>query len=43
MKDFQYIIIGAGCAGMQMANSLLELPKETVSSILIIESEKNHI
>jgi lycopene beta-cyclase len=42
MKDFQYIIIGAGCAGMQMANSLLELPKETVSSILIIESEKNH-
>ena len=42
-QDYQYIIIGAGCAGLQLAKSLLSLPKNQVDSILIIESNNNHI
>jgi lycopene beta-cyclase len=37
-STYQYIIIGAGCAGMQMAKALLELPEGFVDSILVIES-----
>lgn len=42
-QDYQYIIIGAGCAGLQLAKALLSLPKNQVDSILIIESNDNHI
>lgn len=39
---YQYIIIGAGCAGLQLAKALLELPKELVSSILILDANQQH-
>ncbi len=42
-QDYQYIIIGAGCAGLQLAKALLSLPKNQVDSILIIESNNNHV
>ena len=42
-QDYQYIIIGAGCAGLQLEKPLLSLPKNQVDSILIIESNDNHI
>ena len=41
-QDFQYIIVGAGCAGLQLARALLDLPDSGVSSILILESSQNH-
>ena len=41
-NHFQYIIIGAGCAGMQLAKSLLELPHDIVSSILLIDASDKH-
>lgn len=41
--DYQYIIVGAGCAGLQMAKALLQFPKEKVSSILLIESAQKHL
>ena len=40
--NFQYIIIGAGCAGLQLAYALLQLPENVVSSILIIENLTIH-
>jgi lycopene beta-cyclase len=39
---YQHIIIGGGCAGFQLAKAMLQLPKSTVKSILIIESSKEH-
>lgn len=41
-QDYQYIVIGAGCAGLQLVKALLELPKSEVSSILILESNPYH-
>lgn len=41
-QQFQYIIIGAGCAGLQLAKALLDLPGESVKSILLIEANENH-
>lgn len=41
-KHYQYIIIGAGCAGLQLAKALLELPVELVSSILLIDACQQH-
>lgn len=41
-NQFQYIIIGAGCAGLQLAKALLEQSSELVSSILIIDADKVH-
>jgi lycopene beta-cyclase len=40
--EYQHIIIGGGCAGFQLAKTMLELPKESIRSILIIESSKVH-
>jgi lycopene beta-cyclase len=42
MEDYQYIIIGAGCAGLQLAKALLELPPSQVHSILLIEANTFH-
>jgi NADH dehydrogenase FAD-containing subunit len=36
-NQFQYIIIGAGCAGLQLAKALLEQSSDLVSSILLID------
>lgn len=41
-QHFQYIIIGAGCAGLQLAKALLDLPGESVKSILLLEANENH-
>ncbi len=41
-KEFQYIIIGAGCAGLQLAKALLELPSTQIESILLIEANPQH-
>ena len=41
-NQFQYIIIGAGCAGLQLAKALLEQSSDLVSSILLIDAEKAH-
>jgi lycopene beta-cyclase len=38
--DYQYIIIGAGCAGLQMTKALLQFPHEKVTSVLLIESSE---
>lgn len=40
--QFQYIIIGAGCAGLQLAKALLQLPVELVNSILLIDANPQH-
>lgn len=42
-QNYQFIIIGAGCAGLQLAKALLSFPKNQVNSILIIESNDNQI
>jgi lycopene beta-cyclase len=41
-KHFQYIIVGAGCAGLQLAKALLELPRNLVSSILLLDANQQH-
>ncbi len=41
-QHFQYIIIGAGCAGLQLAKALLDLPGKSVKSILLLEADENH-
>jgi lycopene beta-cyclase len=41
-KHYQYIIIGAGCAGLQLAKSLLQLNNILVQSILLIEASETH-
>jgi lycopene beta-cyclase len=41
--EYQHIIIGGGCAGFQLAKAMLELPQESIRSILIIESSKIHV
>jgi|694.fasta_scaffold145326_3 lycopene beta-cyclase len=38
MIDANIIIVGAGCAGMQLINALLKLPAEQTGDILLIES-----
>ncbi len=40
--QFQYIIVGAGCAGLQLAKALLQLPEDLVSSILLIDANPQH-
>ncbi len=42
-KHYQYIIIGAGCAGLQLAKALLQLSDTVVQSILLIEASETHI
>jgi len=42
IQHFQYTIIGAGCAGLQLAKALLELPGELVKSVLLLEANENH-
>jgi lycopene beta-cyclase len=39
---YQYIIIGAGCAGLQLAKALLQLPIKHVQSILLIDATAEH-
>ncbi|MBU3745653.1 MAG: hypothetical protein FGM61_14115, partial [Sediminibacterium sp.] len=39
---YQYIIIGAGCAGLQLADALLKETSLSVSSMLILEANPNH-
>jgi lycopene beta-cyclase len=41
-EQFQYIIIGAGCAGLQLAKALLDLPDTLVTSVLLIEANEHH-
>lgn len=41
-QQFQYIIIGAGSAGLQLAKALLDLPGDAVKSILLLEANENH-
>ena len=41
-KHFQYIIIGAGCAGLQLTKALLQLPEELVTSVLLIDASPKH-
>lgn len=38
MMDANIIVVGAGCAGMQLINALLKLPAEQTGDILLIES-----
>jgi lycopene beta-cyclase len=44
MMDANIIVVGAGCAGMQLINALLKLPAEQTGDILLIESNRqiNH-
>lgn len=39
--DAQHIIIGGGCAGMQLVQQLLKKPQEETGDILLIEKEKS--
>ncbi|NDA60999.1 MAG: hypothetical protein EBX50_03045 [Chitinophagia bacterium] len=39
---YQYIIIGAGCAGLQLADALLKETSLTVGSLLILEANPQH-
>ena len=39
---YQYIIIGAGCAGLQLADALLRETSLSVSSILLLEANPHH-
>ena len=39
---YQYIIIGAGCAGLQLADALLKETSLNTSSILIVEANPHH-
>ena len=43
MMDANIIIVGAGCAGMQLINALLKLPAEQTGDILLIESNRQII
>jgi lycopene beta-cyclase len=38
MMDANIIVVGGGCAGMQLINALLKLPVEQTGDILLIES-----
>ena len=38
MMDANIIVVGGGCAGMQLINALLKLPAEQTGDILLIES-----
>ena len=40
--QFQYIIVGAGCAGLQLAKALLQLPTTQIQSILLIDANPQH-
>ncbi len=43
MKNhYQYIIVGAGCAGLQLADALLNDPGIEIDSLLIIEASEVH-
>ncbi len=41
-NNFQYVIIGAGSAGLQLASLLLKAPKNLVGSILLLEKSPVH-
>lgn len=41
-EEFQYIIIGAGCAGLQLAKALLDMPNTLVRSVLLLEANELH-
>lgn len=41
-SHYQYIIIGAGCAGLQLADALLNDPGLSTESLLIIEASEIH-
>jgi lycopene beta-cyclase len=43
MIDANIIIVGGGCAGMQLINALLKLPAEQTGEILLIESNQTII
>lgn len=40
MIDANIIVVGGGCAGMQLINALLKLPAEQTGEILLIESNR---
>lgn len=41
--DVNIIVVGGGCAGMQLINALLKLPAEQTGNILLIESNREII
>lgn len=41
--DANIIVVGGGCAGMQLINALLKLPAEQTGDILLIESKRQTI
>ncbi|MFZ4102257.1 MAG: lycopene cyclase family protein [Sphingobacterium thalpophilum] len=43
MIDANIIVVGGGCAGMQLINALLKLPAEQTGDILLIESNQSVI
>lgn len=43
MMDANIIVVGGGCAGMQLINALLKLPVEQTGDILLIESNRQTI
>jgi lycopene beta-cyclase len=43
MMDANIIVVGGGCAGMQLINALLKLPAEQTGDILLIESNRQTI
>jgi len=43
MVDANIIVVGGGCAGMQLINALLKLPAEQTGNILLIESNREII
>ncbi len=43
MIDANIIVVGGGCAGMQLINALLKLPAEQTGEILLIESNQTII
>ena len=43
MVDANIIVVGGGCAGMQLINALLKLPAEQTGDILLIESNRPKI
>jgi lycopene beta-cyclase len=40
--DANIIVVGAGCAGMQLINALLKLPADQTGDILLIENNLHH-